>query len=514
MRRLVLAAAAVAAVALGLAACGSSGSSGDGATPLASALSFVPKTSPMVMTVQTAPNSSASRQAQALEHANPSFGLLMTAAFSQLAKLGIDYNRDIRPLFGNPIVVGAGPTTISGDSSPVVFAWVTKDASALNRLIKKLPGLSRVGRRDGATIYSTGAAGGTALAVSGATVILSSSQQPLQAALDRHAAKRGITSAEYASFTSDIPSNGLITAFGDLTNAMSAPSAATARRVPWVAAIRRYAVSISTSRSEIALHYHIDTGGRRLSVSQLPIASGSTAPGLVGSGPIQVGLRDPSQVVSFIENAVRETNPASYAAFQRRMAQLKRRSGFDLQALSGMLTGQLNVESDTRTSVGRAQVSDPARARTMLAKLSKAEASGAVRTRKAAAPCRAAPSAASDAAPAPLHPLGGGLYSLPLSSSGSCASPGSFTLGVIGDQLVMGRASPAQLRAFARAPVTPGPGAGAVVFRVALSQLLRSRLGATASPAAQQLTGLLGDLTGSASATTAGLTGSAVVALR
>jgi hypothetical protein len=108
-----------------------------------------------------------------------------------------------------------------------------------------------------------------------------------------------------------------------------------------------------------------------------------------------------------------------------------------------------------------------------------------------------------------VHPLGGGLYSI-RETSGT-----DLTLGVVGDQLLLGKASPAQIRTFARAPAASVPGAtGALSFRIALLDLLHLTLKQAPSPAAQQVLKLLGDLTGSASATASGLNGTAKLALR
>ena len=159
------------------------------------------------------------------------------------------------------------------------MVWVTKSASKLTSLLGKLH-LSRSGSHDGATLYSVGSAG---LATSGATVMLARSTAILDAALDRHAHHQGFDSAAYAKATTGVPANGLITAFGDLTPVLSTPNAAKARQVPWVAAITGYAASVSTSQNAMAIRFHVATGGKPLSVSQLPIASGTTSPGIAGN---------------------------------------------------------------------------------------------------------------------------------------------------------------------------------------------------------------------------------------
>jgi hypothetical protein len=166
------------------------------------------------------------------------------------------------------------------------------------------------------------------------------------------------------------------------------------------------------------------------------------------------------------------------------------KSGFNFNALVGMLTGDLNVESDTQDTIARAQLSDPAEARAMLAKLATAEATGALHRK------------------AELRSLGGGLYATSVSGK-------DLTLGVVGDQLVIGRATAAQLQAFAAAPAAgASTGAGAVTFQISIPQLLQIALRNHANPAEAQALSMLGDLTGSATATTSGLSGSATLAHR
>ena len=234
--------------------------------------------------------------------------------------------------------------------------------------------------------------------------------------------------------------------------------------------------------------YHVDTSGAPLTSSQLPIAGGAAGPGLAGDLPVQAGIRDPAQTVNFILATLRETDPAGYTKFLRHVAALKRKSGLDVDAEANMLTGALNVESDSHTTMARAQVSNPSATAAMLAKLSKSGSSA-----------RRGPD---------LTALGGGLYSI------NSAKP-KLTVGLVGNQLLLGRATPAQLRVFAAAPATStASGTGSVAFRIALPELLRLTLKRSPSAIEQQILGMLGDITGSAEATTTGLTGTATLAIR
>jgi hypothetical protein len=484
MRRLLFALLAVTMMAA-LAACGSSSPKKPAASsPTVQALSYLPASSPLVLTLITDPNSQFVKGAQTALRNIPNASLAETALFAKLSQLGFDYNKDIRPLFGNPIVLGFVGTTISGSNPPFVVSWVTRSASGLNGVIQKLRiGLQPAGTHDGAKLYT---AGGAAIAVAGPTLLFSRSTQDLNAALDRHAAKQGFTATQYANSTTGIDQNGLIQVFGNLTGILSMPSAAKARQVPWVAAITGYGASISASQKAMTIHYHVDTSGKPLSTSQLPIASGSTPPDLAGGLPILGGIRDPAQTISFIEQAQRMTNPKSYASFVSRQAKLKRRTGFDLNSFVASLTGNLSIESNTHTTIGRAQVSDPSAVSAELAKLAKAPRDAFAKYSR-------------------VSSLGGGLYSVKEPKQ-------TLTYGLIGDELTIGKASPAGVRAYAKAPATAAAGAaGSLAFQIGLTELLKLVVKHQLPAVEQQVLARLGSLTGSTSATTTGLTGTATV---
>ena len=191
----------------------------------------------------------------------------------------------------------------------------------------------------------------------------------MNAALDRHAHGGGITPDDYSKAFTGLAQNGRLQVFGSLTQVLSMPSAAKAQSVPWVAALRGYAASISESSAGLTFQYRLDTTGRSLSESDLPIASGSTAPNFAGAAPIVAAVRNPAQIFTFAENAERVTNPAQYQRFIKRQAAVRSKTGVDLTSLIKLATGDLIVDSDTHTTIGRVQVSDPATAKTTIAKL-------------------------------------------------------------------------------------------------------------------------------------------------
>jgi hypothetical protein len=481
-------------VAAAIAGCGSSSGSGSGSapSPVATELSYFPTNAPFILSFATNPRSSALQSAEnSLLSRFPEATLGIDALEQKLQSIGLNYDTDIKPLFGNPIMLGASSgTSLSASSagSDYLFAWVASSASGLKSLISKLlHGSASVGTRDGASLYQLG---GVSLAVDGATALIGSADA-VTAALTRHAQKAGFTAAEYSNFTTGLPQSTLMEAFGSLTGVLSQPSAAKARQVPWVAAIRSYGAAISATSTGVTFQYRVDTSGGALTSSQIPIAAGTTAPDLAGNAPIIVGIDDPDQIVSFALAAEQATSPASYAQFLARDAKLKRSEGIDLQSLTSLLTGSLIVESDTHTTIGRVTVSNPSAAANVLAKL-------------ASAPHGLFKNATK------ISKLGGGFYAI--------KGKTTLTVGVTGNQLVLGKATVAQDKAFAAAPTAPASFAhGSVAFQLSLVDLLRSKLGAAGGGEASQIIQLLlshlGNLTGWAAASPSALTGSATLAI-
>lgn len=469
-----------------LAGCGSS--SKPAASPVNTELSYFPPSSPFVMTVATDPSSPAIQQGQQLVGKFPDGSLGEAALMSKLQQIGINYDADVRPLLGNPAVIGlAGDGLAGGARNQFLVAWITKDSQTLSSLVAKIfHGAPSAGTHDGATLYQLGS---EALAIKGPTLLLGASTTVIDGALDRQADGSGISQSQYERALSGLPQNTLIQMFGGLNAVLSQPSAAKARQVPWVAALRGYAATIAANSSGVTVQYRLDTSGAPLTSSQLPIAEGTNAPGLAGTRPIIGAMNDPAQAIKFIEAAEQATNPSEYAAFEKRQADLLRKSGVDLNSLLSTLTGDLIVQSDTHTTMVRAMVSDPTAASHTLAELAmqpKALFAHATSVRK----------------------LSGGFYAVKEART-------TLTIGVVGNELVVGNATPSTLRSFASATPTTATGAeGTVAYRIALPALLHLALKQSPSALVRTMFSSLGDVTGWVAASTSELTGSATIAVK
>jgi hypothetical protein len=479
MRRVLLPLSVVVFACAATVGCGSS-SPGGSPSPVTSALSYFPASSPLVVSIATDPNSREIRNLAAMIGNYPVAAFGIAYAKTRLQQLGINYDTDIHPLFGNPIILGfADPGGLSART--LVVAWVTRDANALDTLVRKFH-LHKTRTYDGATLYSVSS---ITIAVDGATVLLGTSQQGVMSALDRHAHGVGITEAQMSSAVAGLPPHPFIEAFGNLTGVLSSRKAVAARAVPWVAALRGYALTLNASAAGFTINFKLDTTGAPLTAAQLPIATGSAPPGLVGGAPIEVGIRDPSQIVNFLEQA---TRGGGLAAFLRQQATLHRKTGVDLKSLLDLLTGELAIDSNGHGTIAEIGVKNAAAAGAVLAKL-------------ATAPDSVLPHAT-------LTPAAGGFYRINERHR-------TINIGIVGSELVAGNVPTKQLRQFAAIPLTPAPAGshGAVAFQIALPELIHL-VAKTAPAQLQTFLSSLGNITGWIAATPQALTGAATLALK
>jgi hypothetical protein len=449
---------------------------------MSTALSYFPSNSPVVATLQTGAGTS-DQSLQSLQSKEPDLAIAKAALFAELAKAGVNYNRDVKPLFGTPAVVGVAAPTF-GNATPFLVAWQTDSQTALAHLASDVHGVTRTGSHDGATLYQFAH---VAFAIDGPLLLVSQDSANLTAALDRHAAGDGFNAHDYAADTAGLPSDAPVSVVGDLQTVLDTPATAQARKVPWVSAISGYGVTLSETAKNVALRFRLATGAHSLSASQLPIASGATSPTLAtgAQDPIALGLRDPAQVWQFIKATAQVVDPAAYRTLQTQEQSASQRTGVDIESLIDSLSGDLQVSSTGHVTIGRIQATaaDTASWEKMLANPGTGSTSTA---------------------------LGDGFYRI-TEKDGT-----TLTGGAAGDRLLLGNGTPAQERTYAAAPSTPSGGTGAIAFHVAIGQLVTLALqhsGEAGNPFIGQLGSMLGDLTGSLQATPQALTGSASLAI-
>jgi hypothetical protein len=471
MRRLLCLTLALSAIAVTAAGCGGSSSTSD---PLGNPLSYMPKNSPVVFAISTDLNSDQAKQVgNLLKKVPQGWQLLQSLQQSVTHSSGLNFNSDIKPLLGNDLVVSIPSVqALNQSNSPTIVALKTKDAGKAKTAVAR--GATKVGSSHGADVYKDNN-DGTFSALEDGTLVTADTRAMLDAALARHDGSDHMTKDDFNSSLGDLDKSALVRGVADLQTIIdSSTSAAKAKSVKYVAALRDLGFTVSAKNNSIAVDTEAKTEG--LQDSDLPIASGTgSAPVVKRPGELGLGIRDPHQIYNFVIGALQQTSPQSFGQFQAAKQQIGKSAGVDIDKdIVGQLTGNAAVSAATNGSGGfaaRAQLKDPAAFSTALGKLAKRlpslGASGRVSGPK------------------------GGFYTL-TRSGGS-----KVVFGVVGKNLVVAT-DQARATAFAAQSAAPVPDAqGAVALDLDTRALVNQQLkkqGVT--PLAQALTGFLGDLTG------------------
>jgi hypothetical protein len=191
--------------------------------------------------------------------------------------------------------------------------------------------------------------------------------------------------------------------------------------------------------------------------------------------------------VAFVESAVRAVNSTNYAQFLAALNALRSGFGIDVTGALGQLTGDLITAGEGPVSLIRAGVSNPAVVSQTLANVQKHIHSFSPTTG--------------------MRSIGGGFYLVTNPSL-------TFVVGLVGNQLVAGNASPAKLRTFAIKPTMPSGGHGAIAFSESLQQVLKLTGGLVPSTEARLILSQLNDFSGWIANTPSALTGHAVVTIK
>lgn len=495
--------ALVSLVALIAAGCGGSSSSSDKASsPLDEALSYLPKATPVVFTVDTNLKGTQARNAQGLLKKFP-FGAQVENQIKQSLEssgAGLSFDQDIKPLLGNQLVVGApSARAVQGDDDQFVLAIQAKNSDKLEGIFKK-SGAKKDGDSNGATIYRTKE--GRYTGVKDDVLVSADTKPQLESALKTRDGDSHFSQKDFDKGMAGVPKGGVVRVYTDVEGLVKAsPDARQALRSKWVAAARTAGVNLSIEPDGVKADFHVATDSGSLSDADLPMASGSDAPAIVTQGDrFAFGLRGANQVVDFAEKTGQVVNPIKYGQFKTAENQIQQRLGVNLEKdVVDQLTG------DTDVLVGldgkfaaRSELKDPAGFKRTMKKIGPILpnlVSGAVEGAKVSKPK-------------------GGLYTVSLPDGES------IVFGQIKNLFVVGKdASEAQ--SIAKLSPTPPPGGkGAFALNAnaaTIAQRIVSQMsggGIAGNLGGSFVTSALGDLTGSIQAETSGITGTFQLAVK
>ena len=371
MRRLL--ATAIAAAAIAVAGCGS-GSSGSGGDPLNDALAYLPKSSPVAIVIDTNPNGDQWKALGSIANKFSFGGQIEDSLKQSLKKQGLDFDKDLKPLLGNPAVIAAPDLqSLQGNASGFIVALKVKDKGKLESLLKQSNDLKADGSSNGATLYRQTDGGETAQ--DGDVVIGADTKDHLIQALQRHDGSDHLSADQINSSLDGLPSGSLLKVYVDVQQLLNqSPGTADARKIKWVAALRTLGLTGSAASDGIKFDFNMKTDPSGLTDADVPIATGDSSPGVLGKpGEIVFGLRGPNQLIDFAQSAAQAISPGSFSDFARAKAQIGRRLGIDVDKdVIDQLSGDTSIAVGLDGSYAiRAEVKDPAAFSKTLAKLAR-----------------------------------------------------------------------------------------------------------------------------------------------
>jgi hypothetical protein len=362
LRSLAALLACVAAIAVAVAGCGADSNSSSG---LGSVLAYVPADTPFAVSVDTDLEGDQYKSLDAILNRFPGADTIKALLKSQLTlgQEGVDFDKDIKPLLGNPAVISATDVTSflsRSAESGFVAALQVKDTDALDKLIEKT-GAKKSGEVAGATEYTDQ---DTSFAVKDDVVVLAGSKQLLEDALKRADGGDSLSEDDFNKGLDGLPEDALARVYVDVQGLLGqSESTKGARKIEWVNALRTLGLTISAEKQSIEVEFNLHTDGGDLTDEDLPLAPGDEAAKVVQRpSEIGVGLRDPRQLVAFFESALQAVDPNSFGDYEQGKRALSAKLDLDVDKdVIAQLTGNLSVSATIAGQFGiRAEVKDPA----------------------------------------------------------------------------------------------------------------------------------------------------------
>jgi hypothetical protein len=359
-------------LAVGAIAVAGCGSKQHAAAPTTGALAYVPRDAALVVVVSTDFARGQGAEARTLLDRFPGSPVVVAQLEGMLQFGGLSYRRDLAPLLGHEVVLAApGGARPRRPHERLIAAMATRSAARLRAVVADRAAagvLHTRGTYRGASLYE--GPRHAAIAVKGADLLASLDMAQLRSALDTHARAVGLTPADLAARLGPLPHDALVRVIGDAKALLADPHLAAARRVPWVAALGRFAATLRADTNGVHGRLRAQTDATDLAETDVPLATGPQPPAPVGEAPVVAGVRGAGQIAQFAQHVAAALIPKYFAPFAAAKRELLRRAGIDLDAdIFGQLTKTTTVLSDLRHVTLRGDVRDPEAMRRTLDRL-------------------------------------------------------------------------------------------------------------------------------------------------
>jgi hypothetical protein len=354
-----------------VAGCG--GNDSGGGSSLGDQFGYLPKDAAIVATIETDVQGDQYRNLDRLASKFPFAGQLKNQLKQSVGQSGVDYDKDLKPLLGNPLVVGspdAGSLVDGKAKDAFIVAWNVKDGDKFRELIKREGNSRESGKVGGETAYESN--DGSVVVVKGDTLVGASDRPTLEAALNRQGGDDKLTEEQFDGAFGDLPKEALVRVYGDAQQLLEAdPSTATARQVKWVAGLRTFAFTATAEQDGLAVDARVNTQG--VGEQDLPLASGDESPQIARNGEFAAGLRNAQQLLRFIDTTAKALDPQ----FEAKKQAIGQQLGIDIDRdLIGQFTKVTSVTGALDgTWALHSEIEDP---QAMAATLDKMEKAGKV----------------------------------------------------------------------------------------------------------------------------------------
>ena len=361
-----------------VAGCGGGDDSGGPKGDLGDELGYLPKNSPLVITLDTDVDGDQYKNLDKLLSKFPFGGQVKNQIKQSIDQQGANYDKDVKPLLGGELVVGAiDAKALVEDAVQDRFVVVfTADGGKLEDVVKKDSDFKKVDDLEGNPVYDS-STDDSVITIKGDTLIGAQTRAELQAALDRHDGDDKLTEADFNGAFQGLPAEPLARVYGDAQALLQAdPATAEAQKVAWVRGLRKFGVTMAAEGDGLALDAHVSTEG--VAPQDLPIAAGDQSPALARFGDYSLAQRDLSQSWKFIVSVAGATDPEGFGDYEKKKARANKDLGIDIDR---DLIDQFNGDTTVAGGVDgtwslRSGVRDPAALKETVEKMGKSGGTG------------------------------------------------------------------------------------------------------------------------------------------